>query len=451
MQKTIKISKPYIEEGKSNIFEKSVKLCADITMENPNNNKLETKKCYYEFEEKYKEYLCVTRSDAFVMGLLSSALETGNNIEFIAPISERLYYQLTTYYIPILSKYNATYPVYPIKLIGPHNNKEIQNEKKVATGCSGGIDSFYTILKNGQNCITKEHKLTHLVYSSSGTLDNVEQRMTSTFKNTYEEVKKLATDCHLDTIGCYNNLFEFYKFPYKAFNMFYTTTFGSVAFALQKLINIYYASAGETIESINFDLTKTDGHDSSVFDIFTLFCMNTENLSFYSSGMECSRIEREEYIADYLPMKKHLMICGVKYFCKEERKHLKNCSLCSKCLRTMTDFYAFGKLDSLKDVMDINNFLKHKTKYIGKMMGQQKISYVRDMKETAKKNNIKIPFGSYIYLWCWYLPIKKLRKIFKNSLLARKIYYKFDLDYKLDGYRGEKFEVYKDKVKSKRK
>ena len=68
-------------------------------MINPNTNKKETKECYFEFEPEYSKFLCDERSDAFVTGLLTTAMENNMDIEFEAPISEQLYYQLMTYYI----------------------------------------------------------------------------------------------------------------------------------------------------------------------------------------------------------------------------------------------------------------------------------------------------------------------------------------------------------------
>ena len=226
MRQKIIISKPYIKEEKSEIFGESVKLCAMVKMLNPNNQKLEEKECYFEFEKKYKKYICFERSDAFVMGLISSAMELGMDIEFEMPISERLYYQLTNYYIPMISENNAKYPMYNIKLIGPTDNTVIKNEGAVATGCSGGVDSFYTILKYSKNnCDLKNYQLTHLVYSSSGTLDKNSERMKNNFKNVLSEITKIAEECNLETIACFNNLNEFYKFPYVLYNCFFCYKF----------------------------------------------------------------------------------------------------------------------------------------------------------------------------------------------------------------------------------
>lgn len=445
MKNKIIISKPYIKEGVSEIFGSSVKLCAEVTMVNPNTNKKELKECYFEFETSYKEYICNERSDAFIMGLLTTAMENNMDIEFEAPISEQLYYQMMTYYIPMVSKYNSTYPMHNISLIGPYESKVIENEKAVATGCSGGVDSFYTIVKHGKNSATNEHKLTHLIFNSCGTGDDVKERIISVYKDNMKYLLDLANECDLKLIYCFNNLYEFYKKPLDSFVTFFTTVYGAAAYALQKLISVYYASSGYPITDFYFDLSKVHGYDPSSFDVFTLSCMNTENIKFYSSGMECSRIEKESYISNDKSVMKYLKVCNLDEYKTEKMEYL-NCSECPKCLRTMAQFYALGKLDNFKEIFNVEHFLKNKSRSFGKMMALNKKLFVDEMKIEAKKNNIKIPFFAYIYVYFWYKPIEFLRKVFRNSLFARKIYYKLNLDYKLDGYRGSNYEKYRDKL-----
>ena len=54
---------------------------------------------------------------------------------------------------------------------------------------------------------------------------------------------------------------------------------------------------------------------------------------------------------------------------------------------------------------------------------------------------------SYFYAYLWYKPIKFLRKKLKNIKFIRKLYYKFNIDYKLDGFRSgyeaQKKQLYK--------
>ena len=441
-RKKIVISKIFIKKCHSDLFGQAVRLCAMVTMNNANTGKLEEKECFFEFEQRYEKYICTERSDAFVLGLLTCALETGSDIEFSEPISERLHYQLTEYYIPMLGKYNGSFPICFIRLNGPRDGNMIRNESAAATGCSGGVDSFYTI-KKYLNDTTGVGKLTHLVFSSSGTLDYDAGRIKNAYKKNMFLVKDIADECGIDYIWCFNNLHTFYKMPYKGFSMFYTTTYTSVAFALQKLISVYYVSSGDPITRFSIDISKADGHDCQVFDVFTVSNMNTENMQVYSSGAECSRVDKEKYIADYIPAQKFLTVCVRGYQGEDVKGAFPNCSRCQKCLRTMSQFYALGVLDNFRTTFDVDSFIAHAGRRLGEMMALNKSSYVKDMKETAKENGIGIPLRAYLYKAFWYKPVKLLRKAFRNFIWARKFYYRFKIDYLLDGYRSATYELYK--------
>ena len=82
--KSLIISKPCIVE-----LGKKVLLQADIISEKFN------KPYFFEVESKYADYLCEQRADAFVLGLLYFAMVNGYNIKCEAPMSEKLFYQLT--------------------------------------------------------------------------------------------------------------------------------------------------------------------------------------------------------------------------------------------------------------------------------------------------------------------------------------------------------------------
>lgn len=444
MNRIIEIGKPYVEKVFSSINESGVRLCAQIKMENPNTGNWENKVLYYEFESKYEKFLCPERSDAFVSGLLTTAMENGADIHFETPISEQLYYQLTSSYIPMLAKYNAPW-LCNISLNGPKDNQKIESLKAVATGCSGGVDSFYTIMRHGSDHMIPSHRLTHIVFASCGTLDNNESRIENYYAKYYPKMQSLASELGCEAIGCYTNLHEFYRFPYEGFSKLYTTIYGSVVYAIQKLISVYYVNAGDPITWFNLDLRKVGGHDSSVFDVFTVSCMNTENLNFYASGSECTRLEKEAYIADNRIVQKWLAVCG-KETSGGPAGEFANCGVCAKCLRTMVQLYVLGKLDSFGDVFDLKEFYAHKDKYIAKMLGTNKSSYVHDTLAQARVSGIHFGVKVYLLEYFWFKPYKALSHLLNKNLLARKIYYRLGLDYKIHGYRDAKYNAYKDKI-----
>lgn len=119
MKGTIKILAPYVEQTESEIFGPAVRMSADVEMINPNTGVMEKRPLFFEFERRFQEYLCPESSDAFVLALLSTALENGDDIQFTAPMSETLFYHLSDEYIPAIAKYYKNFPLFPVKLTGP--------------------------------------------------------------------------------------------------------------------------------------------------------------------------------------------------------------------------------------------------------------------------------------------------------------------------------------------
>lgn len=181
-----------------------------------------------------------------MMALLSSAMEKHLGLSWEEPLSERLYYQLTSHYIPSVARYIPF--MHSINLTGRIDRVPVENAGKVGAGCSGGVDSFYTIESPSDNNIPDGYRLTHLVYSSNG------------------------------------NIHHFYNFSYRAFSDFYTAIFATPVYALQKLFSVYYESPSWPLSEFDITVSKARSNDFSINDIFTLPLISSENLSFYSIG-----------------------------------------------------------------------------------------------------------------------------------------------------------------------
>ena len=448
MKGTIKISAPYVEQTESDIFGPAVRLAADVEMINPNTGVMEKRPLFFEFERRYEEYLCPERSDAFVMGLLSTAMENDCNIEFKTPMTDRLFYQMNDDYLPMMAKYNANFPLSDIRLSGPVTSAELLTGGGgygVATGCSCGVDSLYTVYKK-THCSVDRYNLTHLFCHSCGTLDCNEERIKALYTRIYRRVENLSAYLGLEACGCWTNIHTFYKFPYKIFCYFYTTTAAGCVFALQKLFSVYYESSSYTLEQIHLEaLQNYSGTlDGSMLDIYTLPCMNTDTLTFYSAGTEATRIEKQEAIADYPAAQKFLSVCGIEYDGGEIAENKYNCSRCEKCVRTMTNFYAINKLDNFAGVFDVQDYKANFAKRLGRWMGICKKHYIHDLMPRLRQNNIKIPFGARVYALLFWRPYSFLKKKLRNSRFMRRLYYKFNIDKKIHGYRSSVSEAYKD-------
>lgn len=77
----ITISKPYLKKGEN----KSVRLCSVVNYEGKDEE------IWYGVDEKYSDYLCYERADAFLLGFLPYAMAFKHNIKVEGAISERLF------------------------------------------------------------------------------------------------------------------------------------------------------------------------------------------------------------------------------------------------------------------------------------------------------------------------------------------------------------------------
>lgn len=380
----------------------------------------------YSVDKKYAKYLVQERSDAFVTALFYYAMIKRLNIEWETPCDEQLIYQLKTYFMPI---YISEFPfMHQIELIGKVTTEQLESAGGVATGLSNGVDSTYTV-KKYLNKIIKTYKLTHVLFTDCFTTDNSLQYQEDYLKNYLGTLPDCAKELGLE--------FIFVQFhPDVEFSIghindkkrgviqdvgLFTLKYCSMAMALKKLINIYYFSGGLSPSDFSFR-----ENDMAYHDIFTLPLISTKEQWFYSTGMEVSRLKKVEYIADWEYAQKHLQVCAWD--------NDKNCGHCSKCLRTMSELDAIGKLDLFSQRFPVRDYRKNYAKRMGyvKMEARKGHIFEIDVLNKMQNKGKHIPFSSNF--WCVrYLFIEYLRVRLRTLKWARKIYRKYHLDQKLYG------------------
>ena len=330
---------------------------------------------WYEVEECFGKYLSDERADAFLIAVLPYAMKEAIDVRVEAPLSERLFYQLTTAYIPALAKNTKTY--HYIKLECDYlDNTSLQSADAVGAGFSGGVDSFYTVCTH-LDTRAEHHKLTHLTFfnvGASGDAGGEEAR--ELFLKRQGSARFFADHNGLNFAAVDSNISEFIK--YKHLQTHTMRSFSAVL-ALQKLFSVYYYSSGCTLGE--FSLKKGD-EASTYFDLMSAYCLTNENTKFYISGLNESRIEKCAAIADYPLSYRYLNVCLTEGT---------NCCNCEKCLRTMLAFYAIGKLGLYGDVFDVNGFMANLNKNLIALVensGNRNYSEIRD---AMKENGLIIP------------------------------------------------------------
>lgn len=415
-QKMLKISDIRTESDKEFCF-----LCADICEGGS------TKKVWYRFAKQYEKYICEERADAFLVGILYYALIKGYDIVTDKPVSGRLLYQLERYYIPTLA--DTTDFFHRIKIHALTDDSPIENEGAVGTALSCGVDSFYSVLKT-LNTSFDRGKLTHIVFTDiPATVFSEELKIRWTEENR-KKILGIAEELNCSLVVAETNLNKDFRIKsFKSKEGFSVTNEGlsslqycGCIFALQKLFSVYYlASAGYRLHDVNIN---DKNYDVLWHDFLSMPLLSTENLIFYSDGLEASRLEKLDYLAKFPVVQKNLQVCALPV--------TQNCGKCEKCIRTMSELYVIEKLDLFKESFPVEEYKRKLIKNMAKVISHKKKPYNREILLTARLNRKHIPVLSYP-LSMMYKAEDNLRRRFHNVLLFRKIYYGLNLDVKKYG------------------
>ena len=332
----IQIGKPRLESNGYHL----TRLVSDIIVDG------EKRTVWAEVSNKYKDYLCYERCDAFVVGVLNYAMRHGHDIECEAPIGEDLYYQISVYLIEALCKSSKV--LYKTKIFAEIDSSVLTSAGAVGTGISCGVDSFHVLAMQSDTPL-KRHQLTHLAFNNVGSHGTGEKA-----RKLFAERKQLAEKF------CQENKFELIELNSNLMDMipqshYLSNTYSScfAILALQKLYSIYYYASCQPFRE--FSLLNNERYDSSYYDLLTLDVFSTPNLRIYSEGANLSRLEKTRHVVEYIPSYKYLNVCN---------NTAENCGRCEKCTRTLLALEVLGRLDDYKEVFDILWYKTHKQKYI---------------------------------------------------------------------------------------
>lgn len=385
-----------ILKDKSNEFNLSIIINRPDIVENKDtveykvmvNYKKGEKTLWYRLAKEYA-YLLSDRADAAVIALLIPAMVKGEDIHVKGTISESLYWSITDRYqillkaiIPTLNIIN----IYPTEL-----RDEVSNATGVATGFSGGIDSFTVLADYYYRKTTQGFHITHLLFNNVGSHGSGSDNL---FYERYNKLKTITDKIGLPFIAVNSNLDAFYQGI--GFQKTHTNRNVSVAHLLNGGIRRFlYAS---TFNYRNVFIGPT--YDMAYCDSIILPLLSTPTLDCISVGSEYNRVEKTLKVAKIKDSYDTLNVCV-------KSNQGKNCSVCWKCMRTLLTLEINGYIHLYKNVFDIQAYFNKRNIYIAKVI-RSKDPLLVEIKDHAKTIQFKFPLISYIYA---YLNFPKLIKL----------------------------------------
>jgi len=285
---------------------------------------------WYRVPNRYAEYFSL-RSDAFLIPALVAAMHFGEDIRVRGTVSPRLAYHLDEY--QFIQKFQFPREVHKVAVhyecLAPLKAPPLPTlPTGVGVGFSGGVDSFFTLLKHmPENQPSPDYQVTHALFVNGFDM------MVQSEKRKYEALTRrfqgALNSINVELVPIETNAARMI-FSWLRFNYYYSPTLAGCAMSLAGLFKRFIIS-----NSWDYYQLQTNRHTSNPLSDRLL---STETLEYEHFGANYRRVEKVKAISDWQLAQEHLRVCG-------HSDQLLNCSRCGKCIRTMLPIYALGKME----------------------------------------------------------------------------------------------------------
>lgn len=355
------------------------KIIATITIENDLGYEYPTD-LYFAVQKKDEMFLDDSFADNFVLALLLIAVSNDENIEVRGSyVSKELIYNLENIMIPKLAIMNCG--TGKTKIIAESSTQH--RGESACTGISMGIDSFYSVIKHKDD---ENFPVRMLLFAKLLETELIE--ISELVKSEFDERQKVADGFNMHFLPMVSNLAPFMK--KFVFANYYPFFFLALALTIKEINCYYFASSFKEQKTLNFS-------DAAYYGDYIQECMNYGEFKMFCSGVGIRRFDKSDYIKNESIVKKHLDVCSL------ENKILtgkKNCSECTKCIRTMTTLDVQGCLNEYGTVFDLDKYYKNKARFWGEVEYRKRIMHEEFANETineAKLKKYKIPKNRWLY------------------------------------------------------
>lgn len=289
--------------------------------------------------------------DAALAALLLPAMANGEDVIVEGPISEKLLFNLTRYQV-LLQRIMPD--LCQVRIAAEEVSSFPITSRGVATGFSGGIDSFCVLADYHYQCALDGFKITHLLFNNVGSHGRGGEQLS---RKRYERLLPVAQSLGLPFIMINSNLSSFYD---KGLGFINTATArnASVALLLQKGIRRYlYASS-------NHYRDLYTGPALDAYDTVILPLLSTECIESFSVGSEYTRVEKTIKVAELPDSYRALDVCVNS---RNVGPYV-NCSECWKCLRVLATLEIAGLLERYSAVFDLDKYRRKRLVYFAKLL-----------------------------------------------------------------------------------
>jgi len=326
--------------------------------------------------------LVSTSCDAPLVGLLIPAMAAGEDIHVDGVLSEKLFYNLSGPYQKLLQLVIPS--LRPVRITADTVcGSQACRAPGVATGFSGGIDSYCALADHYYSRVSSGFKITHLLYNNVGSHGKDGERL---FRKRFERLAPIAERLGLPFVKVDSNLGKFYG-KGLGFSKTDTPRNASVALLLQGGIGRCMYASSYSYAHVFVGPSKYMSFTESI----SLPLLSTETLDIFSVGGHYTRVEKTLRVAEVPDSYGSLDVCARTL----PDAAATNCSTCQKCLRTLATLEIAGLLERYSSSFDLAAYRRHRTMFFASMLGSSNPFHTEIM-EFCRQRNFPYPLSSRI-------------------------------------------------------
>ncbi len=272
---------------------------------------------YFEVDKEFKDFISHDASP-FVAAALAIAMKNKEDLEIDGAISTSLMTH-TSAIMNTLKTWGLGFS--PILINATAVNKDLKQPE--VTGCffSGGVDSFYTYLKNKQ-------KINYLIFVHGFDISAEDAEL---YKSVEKNITEISRKEKVNLIQVKTNIRDTFE-RYFDWDVSHEFALGAVALLLRFGFKKIYVSCGLPNKRID--------HQYMTPELDRLW--STENMNIMHFGCNADKIIKLKFLSSNPLVMKTLRVCWMN------RKNKYNCGECEKCFRNMLALYVSDSLEKCK-------------------------------------------------------------------------------------------------------
>jgi len=318
-------------------------------------------------EEEFAELIDPNRMDGFLVAGLLMAMKRGVKLRIEGEVSRQLYYHATHYIQAFMTCFTPHLHEVEIEVNG-FALPPSPPPSGVATGFSGGVDSFHSIYEHSVADETRSYAVTHFLFNNVGSHGEGAES-SAVFAQRAALLRQCAKEMEIPFVAVDSNIDDVLQMLFRHTHTMRNTI---TPLLMPQHIGTYLCASSYTLE----DMSCRPSADMSYMDPAMLPLLGTEGLSCFGVGSH-NRIEKTKALTAYPPTYRYLDVCVLP---QNASPHAPNCSRCWKCLRTLNTLDALEKLESYHAAFDLARYRELRTLFMVEVWSGSD-NYLRDIKK----------------------------------------------------------------------